>query len=90
MGKLTESEIAEMVKKSVNEAISSSSDNSNISKLRKLIREELKNVIHKEGNVWKIRGHKGKGDNEKDGDWKADYSSKEKAQNALKAYFANK
>lgn len=52
--------------------------------------EELKNVIHKEGGKWKIRGHKGKGDNEKDGDWAADYSSKEKAKAALRAYFANK
>ena len=59
-------------------------------KLRDLIKEELSNVIHKENGVWKIRGHKGKGDNEKDGDWKAKYASKEKAQAALKAYFANR
>ena len=51
---------------------------------------ELKNVIHKEGNVWKIRGHKGKGTNEKDGDWKADYKTRKDAENALKGYFASK
>lgn len=58
--------------------------------LKRAIHEELKNVIHKEGGKWKIRGHKGKGDNEKDGDWAADYSTKEKAKAALRAYFAHK
>lgn len=55
-----------------------------------LVMEALKNVIHKEGSKWKIRGHKGKGSNEADGDWAADYSSKEKAQAALRGYFAKK
>lgn len=49
---------------------------------------ELDNVVHKEGDKWKIRGHKGKGNNEADGDWAADYSSKSKADAALRAYFA--
>ena len=60
------------------------------SRLKEIIREELKNVIHKEGDKWKIRGHKGKGNNESDGDWNADYKTKEDAKAALKAYFANK
>lgn len=60
------------------------------SELKRIIREELSNVIHKEGNKWKIRGHKGKGTNEKDGDWAADYKTKQDAIAALKAYFANK
>ena len=51
---------------------------------------ELKDVIHKEGDVWKIRGHKGKGSNEKDGDWKADYKTREDAEAALRGYFASK
>lgn len=58
--------------------------------LIEIIEEELKNVIHKEGDKWKIRGHKGKGSNENDGDWAANYSSKEKAKAALRAYFAKK
>lgn len=58
--------------------------------IKGIIKEELENVIHKEGGKWKIRGHKGKGNNEKDGDWKADYKSKEDAKAALRAYFANK
>lgn len=58
--------------------------------LSNIIIEELKNVIHKENGHWKIRGHKGKGTNEKDGDWKANYKTKQSAQKALKAYFANK
>lgn len=56
----------------------------------KILSEELHNVVHKEGDVWKIKGHKGKGDNEKDGDWKADYKSKESAEAALRGYFAQK
>lgn len=55
-----------------------------------IVAEELKNVIHKEGGNWKIRGHKGKGSNEKDGDWAADYKSKEDAEAALRGYFAKK
>ena len=55
-----------------------------------IAQESLKNVIHKEGNKWKIRGHKGKGSNEKDGDWAADYDSKKDAQAALRGYFAKK
>jgi len=60
------------------------------SDLKRIIKEELKNVIHKEGNKWKIRGHKGKGNNEADGDWAADYKSKESAEAALRGYFAKK
>lgn len=58
--------------------------------IRQLVREKLKNVIHKEGDKWKIRGHKGKGTNEPDGDWAADYGTEEDAKAALRAYFANK
>lgn len=58
--------------------------------LKEIIAEELKNVIHKEGDHWKIRGHKGKGSNEKDGDWAADFKTKKSAQAALRGYFANK
>lgn len=54
------------------------------------VNEELHDVIHKEGDDWKIRGHKGKGDNEKDGDWKANYKSKASAEAALRGYFAQK
>lgn len=54
------------------------------------INEELHNVVHKEGDNWKIKGHKGKGDNEADGDWKADYKSKESAEAALRGYFTQK
>ena len=60
------------------------------SRLKEIIKEELRNVIHKEGNKWKIRGHKGKGNNEADGDWAADYDSKESAEAALRGYFAKK
>lgn len=52
--------------------------------------EELHDVVHKEGDDWKIRGHKGKGDNEADGDWKANYKSKASAEAALRGYFAQK
>ena len=60
------------------------------SRLKEIIEEELKNVIHKEGNVWKIRGHKGKGNNESDGDLAANYKTKEDAEAALRAYFSKK
>lgn len=56
----------------------------------KILSEELHNVVHKEGDVWKIKGHKGKGDNEKDGDWQANYKSKASAEAALRGYFAQK
>lgn len=65
-------------------------DNNNWGNVNEEINEDLHNVIHKEGDKWKIRGHKGKGDNESDGDWAANYDSKEAAEAALKAYFANK
>lgn len=52
--------------------------------------KELHDVVHKEGDDWKIRGHKGKGDNEADGDWKANYKSKASAEAALRGYFAQK
>ena len=58
--------------------------------LKEIIAEELKNVIHKEGDHWKIRGHKGKGSNEKDGDWAADFKSKKSAQAALRGYLEKK
>lgn len=54
------------------------------------VNEELHDVVHKEGDDWKIRGHKGKGDNEADGDWKANYKSKASAEAALRGYFAQK
>ena len=39
----------------------------------------------------RIKGHAGKGTNTpKRGYWKAKYETREKAENALKAYFANK
>lgn len=60
------------------------------SELQTIVKEELHNVIHKEGGKWKIRGHKGKGTNEKDGDWAANYDSKESAEAALRGYFAKK
>lgn len=56
----------------------------------KRVLPELKNVVHKEGDVWKIRGHKGKGTNEKDGDWNADYKTREDAEAALRGYFASR
>ena len=53
--------------------------------------EELHDVIVKVGNYWRIKGHAGKGTNTpKRGYWKAKYETREKAENALKAYFANK
>lgn len=55
------------------------------------INEELHDVIVKVGNYWRIKGHAGKGTNtEKRGYWKAKYQTREKAEAALKAYFANK
>lgn len=60
------------------------------SAFKAIVSEELKNVIHKEGDHWKIRGHKGKGSNEKDGDWAADYKTREDAEAALRGYFAKK
>ena len=50
---------------------------------------ELNNVIHKEGDHWKIRGHKGVGHNEKEGDWPQNFKTKKSAENALKAYHAH-
>lgn len=48
------------------------------------------NVVHKEGDKWKVKGNKKGGSyNEKDGDWKADYNTKKDAESALKGYFAN-
>ena len=59
--------------------------------LRTYINEGLHDVIVKVGDYWRIKGHAGKGTNTpKRGYWKAKYTSKEKAENALKAYFANK
>ena len=53
--------------------------------------EELHDVIVKVGDYWRIKGHAGKGTNTpKRGYWKAKYETKEKAENALKAYFAHK
>ena len=45
--------------------------------LKRLIAEELHNVIHKKGNKWHIRGHHG--------DWNAEYDSKADAEKGLKA-----
>ena len=45
--------------------------------------EDLKDVIVKVGNKWRIRGKKQKY-------WDAEYDTKEKAQAALRAYWANK
>lgn len=50
--------------------------------IAEVLDEELKNVIHKDGDKWKIKGHHG--------DWNAEYDSKEDAEKGLKAYFANK
>ena len=59
--------------------------------LQDFINEELHDVIVKVGNYWRIKGHAGKGTNtKKRGYWKAKYETKEKAEAALKAYFANK
>ena len=53
--------------------------------------EELHDVIVKVGDYWRIKGHAGKGTNTpKRGYWKAKYETREKAENALKAYFANR
>jgi len=53
--------------------------------------EELEDVIVKVGDFWRIKGHAGKGTNTpKRGYWKAKYKTREDAENALKAYFANK
>lgn len=45
--------------------------------------KEHKDVIVKIGNSWRIRGHKVK-------HWPAHYKTREDAENALKAYWANK
>ncbi len=64
-------------------------ENYEISKIT--LTEELHDVIVKVGDYWRIKGHAGKGTNTpKRGYWKAKYETKEKAENALKAYFANK
>lgn len=52
--------------------------------------DELSDVIYKEGDHWKIRGHKGKNHNEKDGDWPQNFKTRQSAENALKAYHAHK
>lgn len=54
--------------------------------------KQLEDVICQDaaGN-WRIKGHAGKGSNTKKlGYWKAKYETREKAEAALKAYFANK
>ena len=59
--------------------------------LKEYLFEELEDVIVKVGDYWRIRGHAGKGNNTpKRGYWKAKYETKEKAEAALKAYFANR
>ena len=59
--------------------------------LKQYINDELHNVIVKVGDYWRIKGHAGKGTNtKKRGYWKAKYETKEKAEAALKAYFAHK
>lgn len=59
--------------------------------LKEYIYETLEDVIVKVGNYWRIKGHAGKGTNTpKRGYWKAKYETKEKAEAALKAYFAHK
>ena len=59
--------------------------------LTEYISEQLEDVIVKVGDYWRIKGHPGKGTNTpKLGYWKARYKTKEKAQNALKAYFASR
>lgn len=64
-------------------------ENYEISKIA--LTEELHDVIVKVGDYWRIKGHAGKGTNTpKRGYWKAKYETREKAENALKAYFANK
>ena len=58
-----------------------------ITKLESLLTEkeddERTDVIVKVGNKWKIKGKKQKY-------WDAEYDTKEKAQAAIKAYWANK
>lgn len=59
--------------------------------LAEYLTEELHDVIVKVGDYWRIKGHASKGTNTpKMGYWKAKYKTKEDAENALKAYFANK
>lgn len=59
--------------------------------LKEYILESCEDVIVKVGDWWRIKGHPGKGTNtEKLGYWKAKYKTKTDAENALKAYFANK
>ena len=59
--------------------------------LKQYLTEELHDVIVKVGDYWRIKGHAGKGTNTpKMGYWKAKYKTREKAENAVKAYFANK
>lgn len=59
--------------------------------ITKYLTEDLHDVIVKVGDYWRIKGHAGKGTNTpKRGYWKAKYKTREKAENALKAYFANK
>ena len=63
----------------------------NMKSLKQFLTEELHDVIVKVGDYWRIKGHAGKGSNTpKRGYWKAKYETREKAENALKAYFANK
>ena len=63
----------------------------NMKSFKQYLFEELHDVIVKVGDYWRIKGHAGKGTNSpKRGYWKAKYETKEKAENALKAYFANK
>ena len=57
--------------------------------LQQFLTEELHDVIVKVGDYWRIKGHAGKGTNTpKRGYWKAKYETREKAENALKAYFS--
>ena len=59
--------------------------------LKEYITEQFHDVIVKIGNYWRIKGHAGKGTNTpKRGYWKAKYEIREKAEAALKAYFANR
>ena len=67
------------------------SESERISSIDDYITEELHDVIVKVGDYWRIKGHAGKGTNTpKMGYWKAKYETREKAENALKAYFTNK
>lgn len=59
--------------------------------LTEYIYEELKDVIVRVGDYWRIRGHANRGTNTPHrGYWRAKYHTREDAENALKAYFANK